>query len=168
MAYRLPIAPSLFPISFLPSAGKFVWKDSMACASTYLKRQIWIHASGRGCLMACIGELPCLQAAEASKVLQKELREADTDHDGLIDFQEFQHYFQRMALYQQNEARKQRLKRKTAPSGGSIFSNGADKCHTYALWCKHQDSVGLLYGAPWENILFNNCLLVRNIAWSYW
>ena len=50
-------------------------------------------------------------------MLQKELKEADTDHNGLIDFQEFQHYFQRMALYQQNEARKQRLRRKGAPSG---------------------------------------------------
>ena len=57
------------------------------------------------------------QAAEATRVLQKEVKEADTDHNGLIDFREFQHYFQRMALYQQNESRKQKIKRKLVPAG---------------------------------------------------
>lgn len=60
-----------------------------------------------------------VQAADASRMLQKEIAEADTDKNGLIDFQEFQTYFQRMALYQQQEARNQRVKsaRKSAPTG---------------------------------------------------
>ena len=60
-----------------------------------------------------------MQATEATKILQKELKEADTDNSGLIDFQEFQNYYLKLARYQQNEARLQRLRgnRKTIPSG---------------------------------------------------
>ena len=63
-----------------------------------------------------------MQATEATKILQKELKEADTDNNGLIEFQEFQNYYLKLARYQQNEARLQRLRgnRKTVPSGEII------------------------------------------------
>ena len=63
-----------------------------------------------------------MQATEATKILQKELKEADTDNNGLIEFQEFQNYYLKLARYQQNEARLQRLRgnRKTVPSGRLI------------------------------------------------
>ena len=60
-----------------------------------------------------------MQATEATRILRKEMKNADTDNDGMIDFQEFQGYFQTLARYQQNEARQQRLQgaRKTVPAG---------------------------------------------------
>ena len=62
---------------------------------------------------------PFVQATDATKVLQRVLKEADTDRNGLIDLQEFQSYFQKMAVYQQSEAQTQRLRssRKNMPSG---------------------------------------------------
>ncbi len=80
-----------------------------------------------------------MQATDATRVLQRELKEADTDKNGLIDLQEFQSYFQRMAIYQQNEARTQRLKssRKNMPSGelqiyGLISKKTLPPCSTAA------------------------------------
>lgn len=56
--------------------------------------------------------------------LQKEIKEADVDHNGLVDFQEFQNYFQKLARMQQNEARLQKLRanRKNIPAGLFIKS----------------------------------------------
>ena len=60
-----------------------------------------------------------LQAAEVTSFLQKEIKEADVDHNGMVDFQEFQSYFQKLARMQQNEARFQKLRanRKNIPTG---------------------------------------------------
>lgn len=59
------------------------------------------------------------QASEITSFLQKEVKEADADHNGLIDLHEFQSYFQKLARMQQNEARLHKLRsiRKNIPSG---------------------------------------------------
>lgn len=56
---------------------------------------------------------------EVSRFLRKEVKEADTDNNGLIDLQEFQSYFQKLARMQQSEARSQRLQtaRHSLPTG---------------------------------------------------
>ena len=50
-----------------------------------------------------------LQKKKAMQKLHAEMREADTNHDGMISFSEFLLYFQRMARFQAEQARQQRL-----------------------------------------------------------
>ena len=50
-----------------------------------------------------------LQDKRAAKALRSEMKAADTNQDGMISFIEFLGYFQKMARYQADLARTQRL-----------------------------------------------------------
>lgn len=55
---------------------------------------------------------PChimLQDKKAAKTLRTEMKDADTNQDGMISFIEFLGYFQKMARYRADLARTQRL-----------------------------------------------------------
>lgn len=51
----------------------------------------------------------CAQDKKAAKALKTEMKEADTNQDGMISFIEFLGYFQKMARYRADLARTQRL-----------------------------------------------------------
>ncbi len=50
-----------------------------------------------------------MQDKKAAKALRTEMKEADTNGDGMISFIEFLGYFQKMARYRADLARTQRL-----------------------------------------------------------
>ena len=50
-----------------------------------------------------------LQDKKAARALRTEMKEADTNQDGMISFIEFLGYFQKMARYRADLARTQRL-----------------------------------------------------------
>ena len=53
--------------------------------------------------------IPFLQDKKAAKALRTEMKDADTNQDGMISFIEFLGYFQKMARYRADLARTQRL-----------------------------------------------------------
>lgn len=64
------------------------------------------------------------QAKEAGRVLAAEMKSADLDSDGRIDFREFIMYFERLARWRAQQARAGRLNARqnsAVPPGGHFF-----------------------------------------------
>ena len=80
------------------------------------------------------GEL--LQDKKAAKALRTEMKEADTNGDGMISFIEFLGYFQKMARYRADLARSQRLE-----SYGRPKDLPPSMCSFLASWHSHTQSM---------------------------
>ena len=78
-----------------------------------------------------------MQDKKAAKALRTEMKEADTNGDGMISFIEFLGYFQKMARYRADLARTQRLE-----SYGRPRDLPPSMCHHYYFVV-----IGLLYKA---------------------
>ena len=77
----------------------------------------------------CISWIHAVQAKEAGRVLAAEMKSADLDSDGRIDFREFIMYFERLARWRAQQARAGRLnaRQNSAVPPGELFSSNFNK-----------------------------------------